>query len=55
MTSYLYNYVNERNGRFHNQQGFEYAAVTLDPPLCFILTDKNFINQASTGQETNCL
>lgn len=34
-------------------QVFEYAAVTLAPSLCSMLTDKNFINQPSPGQETN--
>lgn len=32
IASYLYNYVNKSDRRFHVQPGFEYAAVTLDPP-----------------------
>lgn len=50
---YLYNYVNKSEGRFHDQPGFEYAALTLNPLLCSTLTDKNFITQPSSGQETN--
>lgn len=58
MRSYLYNYVNKSDGRFSDQPGFEYAAVTLDPMLCSMLTDKTLLtshlqDRRQTARETD--
>lgn len=58
ITSYLYNYVNKSDGRFYDQPGFEYAAVTLDPSLCSMLTDKTLLtshlqDRRQTARETD--